>query len=182
MCAGLSACPVISSRTRAVYIYALRYLNDYRRRAVRKWNSQSGLSIRYQLDENIRALNLVVPLICLQFIFNFTTAVMVYVIVAVEDDLDAVTYSIYDRLNGVLTLYPIALLILLFFKDPSMIAHFRKNFPQIRELSKVNPSVAVITNIGVNNISTPQFVIAENTNARFDQLKELFEANPKYEK
>lgn len=100
----------------------------------------------------------------------------------VESDLDAVTYSIYDRLNGVLTLYPIALLILLFFKDPLMMTYFRKNFPPMRELSKVNPSLAVTvaSNVYVKNTSTPQFVIAENTNARFHQLKALFEANAKY--
>uniref|UniRef100_A0A0M3ING0 G_PROTEIN_RECEP_F1_2 domain-containing protein n=1 Tax=Ascaris lumbricoides TaxID=6252 RepID=A0A0M3ING0_ASCLU len=74
---------IVSELVVTIYIYALRYLNYYRRKAVRKWNSQSGLSTRYQLDENIRALNLIVPLIWLQFIFNFTTAVMVYIIVAV---------------------------------------------------------------------------------------------------
>ncbi|KHN73864.1 Serpentine receptor class alpha/beta-14 [Toxocara canis] len=164
-----------------VFTYVLLYWNRRRRRAVRKWNSQSGLSTRYQLDENIRVLDLILPFMWLQFVFNFTTGVMVYIFVAVGKDISYLTYCICERLSGILTLYPIALLILLLCKDPIMIARFLKTISLRPKSKKIHStiSVSVISKRScVGKIaSKPHFVVKEDADAHFNQLKIMFEGH-----
>lgn len=68
----------------ALYIHLLLYSNYIRRKLTWQWNSESDLSERYQIDENIRALHFIIRFLWLHIIFNCTAGTVAFITIVVR--------------------------------------------------------------------------------------------------
>ncbi|VDN54569.1 unnamed protein product [Dracunculus medinensis] len=153
----------------ALYIHLLLYSNYIRRKLTWQWNSESDLSERYQIDENIRALHFIIRFLWLHIIFNCTAGTVAFITIVLNNNLNFVESQILDRI-GFLNLYAIVLFILIFSIDPTMRCKIKK-YIAIRDV-KVASSTAFANDTPIktpNNM--PHFITQESTKARFDQFR-----------